>query len=300
MHLHTYFFDHIHTDNIHAYSTYKCNHINLVFMIDMLHFSFVGFCIRDKSVGCTICIDAWQPWVVDSYWLKSLPATTAGIILWNEFLYQNFDHIWFLCGSLLPQPDRSIAASIICRRLCLSTCHAWIENSNFDAEDAWSLFCRLMSEKSLSVDGWTWVDYLWRAWSVSKMCCETTIENWSTWWNFQWSTELQSFHQNSSKGTLGSQESHVHLQSHATNVFSESAFGPKTLIPAVRFPKRSIACAECRRNRNLFLFHVHGVMSKVFHPGSFSQWCRAKGSHENCTSTIDALESKGALLNPVC
>ena len=58
MHLHTYFFDHIHTDNIHAYSTYKCNHINLVFMIDMLHFSFVGFCIRDKSVGCTICIDA--------------------------------------------------------------------------------------------------------------------------------------------------------------------------------------------------------------------------------------------------
>ena len=30
------------------------------------------------------------------------------------------------------------------------------------------------------------------------MCHETTIENWSTWWNFQWSTELQSFHQNSS------------------------------------------------------------------------------------------------------
>ena len=33
------------------------------------------------------------------------------------------------------------------------------------------------------------------------MCDETTIENWSTWWNFQWSTELQSFHQDSSKGT---------------------------------------------------------------------------------------------------
>ena len=181
--------------------------------------------------------------VIGSKACQQLPL--ASIFLWNEFSDQNVNHLWFLCGSLLPQPDRSIAASIICRRLCLSTCHAWIENSNFAAEDAWSALCRLMSEKSLSVDGWTWVNCFWRTWSVSKMCCETTIENWSTWWNFQWSTELQNFHQNSSKGTLGSQESHVHLQNHATNVFSESAFGRKTLIPAARFPKRSFAYAEC-------------------------------------------------------
>ena len=77
------------------------------------------------------------------------------------------------------------------------------------------------------------------------MCCETTIENWSTWWNFQCSTELQSFHQNFSKGTLGSQESHKHLQNHATHVFSQSAFGRKALIPAACFPKLSIAYAEC-------------------------------------------------------
>ena len=46
-------FDHVHTDNIRAYSTYKCNHINLVFMIDILHNSFVELCTPDKLVGCT-------------------------------------------------------------------------------------------------------------------------------------------------------------------------------------------------------------------------------------------------------
>ena len=53
MHLHTFFFDHVHTDNIRAYSTYKCNHINLVFMIDILHNSFVELCTPDKLAGCT-------------------------------------------------------------------------------------------------------------------------------------------------------------------------------------------------------------------------------------------------------
>ena len=67
--------------NLRAYSTYKCDHTILVFMIDILHQS-------DKSVGGTICIDAWQPWVVDSYWLKSLPATTAGINLSLKWVFR--------------------------------------------------------------------------------------------------------------------------------------------------------------------------------------------------------------------
>ena len=41
----------------------------------------------------------------------------ASIFGWNEFSYQNVDHIWFRCGSLLPETDRSVAAAIICRRL---------------------------------------------------------------------------------------------------------------------------------------------------------------------------------------
>ena len=62
-------------------------HINLYFMIDILHHFFVEFCIPDESVGCTIWNGAWQPWILDSYWLKSLPATAAGISLWLKWVF---------------------------------------------------------------------------------------------------------------------------------------------------------------------------------------------------------------------
>ena len=170
MHLHTYFFDQIHTDNIRAYSTYKCDHINRSLWLICCTFLLLNFVfVTSQQVARSeLMLDNHELLIViGSRACRQL--RLASIFLWNEFSDQNVDHIWFLCAGLLPQPDRSIAASIICRRLGLSTCEALIENSNFDAEDAWSLFCLLMSEKSLSVDGWTWVDYLWRTWSVSKI-----------------------------------------------------------------------------------------------------------------------------------
>ena len=192
MHLHTYFFDHIHTDNIHAYSTYKCNHINLVFMIDISHHSFVELCIPDKLVGCTTWIGAWQPWVIDSYWLKSLPATTAGI---------NLSLKWVFIPECRPHlvPVRQSPTST--RQIHSCFYHMPKVVPFHMPRLDWELQLRRgrclipflptdVREVVVSVNGWTWVDYLWRAWSVSRMCCETTIENWSTWWNFQWSTEL--------------------------------------------------------------------------------------------------------------
>ena len=247
MHLHTYFFDHIHTDNIHAYSTYKCNHINLVFMIDISHHSFVELCIPDKLVGCMTWIGAWQPWVIDSYWLKSLPATTAGIILSLKWVFIPECRPHLVPVRQSPTSTRQIHS---CFYHMPKVVPFHMPRLDWELQ-LWRGRCLIpflptdVREVVVSVNGWTWVDYLWRAWSVSKMCCETTIENWSTWWNFQWSTELQNFHQNSSKGTVGSQESHEHLQNHATHVFSQSAFGRKALIPAACFPKLSIAYAEC-------------------------------------------------------
>ena len=130
-------------------------------MIDILHHFLVEFCIPDESVGCTTEMVLDNPElliVIGSRACRQLQL--ASIFDWNEFSYQNVDH-WFRCGSLLPQADRSVAAAIICRRLCLSTCQAWIENSHFDAQDAWSIIdCWCQRSRCVSTDehGWTTYD----------------------------------------------------------------------------------------------------------------------------------------------
>ena len=172
----------------------------------------------------------WQPWIIDSYWLKSLPATAAGINLWLK---------WVFIPECRPHmvPVRQSPTSS--RQIC-SCCYHMPKVVSFHMPGLdWELQLRcarclipLLPADVREVVACPWMNT--GGLLMTNLICFNDVS-----WNHNWElVHLVEFPVKywTSKFSAGffqrhmeSQESRVHLQNHATNIFSESASGQRAL-----------------------------------------------------------------------